>query len=147
MPAKFRITPVPVRMPALGLFILASRHAAGFAMPWTAHGYAKIACAVDGSGALELDGAEARPLAAGDAVLVPARVRHRFVDDARRPLALLVLCLDEDVLAAGPAAAAWRATVAALGPARPRPLGAWRRTQVERRLRLMLAEQGDQRAG
>ncbi len=114
-------------------------------MAETAHGFAKLLLVVDGGGRIERDGA-VHALAAGDVLWIAERCRHRLIDDARRPLALLGLCLDPDALV-GIAGRAWRAAGTALS-AQPRPLpDAYRRSQVERALRLIIAEQAEDRIG
>ncbi|HYE07194.1 MAG TPA: AraC family transcriptional regulator [Planctomycetota bacterium] len=132
-------------MPAIGLIGFSSRHAPGFAMAPTTHGFAKLLLVVDGGGAIERDGAS-HALAAGDVLWIADGCAHRLVDDARRPLAVLGLCLDPAALV-GVVGRAWRAAAAAIG-ASPRALpDAYRRSQVERGLRLIIAEQAEDRLG
>ncbi len=145
MPRKYRALPVPIRMTPIGLIGFSSRHGPGFAMAETAHGFAKLLVVVDGAGRIERDDAD-HPLTAGDVLWIPERCRHRLIDDARRPLALLGVCLDPEALT-GVAGRAWRAVATAIGR-RPRALpDAYRRAQVERTLRLIIAEQVEDRVG
>jgi len=46
---------------------------------------------IEGSGEMELDG-ERRPVAAGDAILIPPGARHRIANTGDGPLRMLVTC-------------------------------------------------------
>jgi AraC-like DNA-binding protein len=91
--------PVRPEFPPWGIFILESHHASGFRMPETAHDFFKIMLVLDGAGQIVAP-ASRHPIHKGDVVAVPAGFRHRIEDDPRHPLALIVLCIQNPVLAA-----------------------------------------------
>ena len=92
------LKPVEVHFPPWGVFVLESHHAKQFRMPDTAHPFYKLMYVLKGHGeVLSAKGNVA--MAPGDVVAVAPGFRHRIVDDAREPLALIVLCIQKNVVA------------------------------------------------
>lgn len=85
-------SPVPVRFPACGVFVLESHHDRSFRMPPTRETFAKILHATSGAGWV-VRGARRTPLGRHDVVFVPAGETHHLEDDGARPLSLYVLCV------------------------------------------------------
>jgi len=92
------LKPVEVHFPPWGSFVLESHHAKQFRMPDTAHAFYKIMYVLKGYGAVQSVKMNVR-IAPGDVIAVAPGFRHRIVDDARAPLALIVLCIQKQVAA------------------------------------------------
>jgi AraC-like DNA-binding protein len=76
--------------------VLESHHSADFEMPAGAWPFHKICRVAEGRGRLEVP-EEATDIRRDDFLLVPAGLRHRFVDAPREPLTLVMLCLSTDL--------------------------------------------------
>ncbi len=85
------VVPVPVRLPAAGVFVLESHHDRAFRMAPTAEAFAKVLHPTAGAGWV-VRGGRRTPLARGDVVYVPPGETHHLEDDGARPLSLYVLC-------------------------------------------------------
>jgi AraC-like DNA-binding protein/mannose-6-phosphate isomerase-like protein (cupin superfamily) len=87
--------PAVVDMPAWGVSVFESHHAADFRMEATRHHDLEVFYVLDGVGDFELGG-RATPCAAGDVVVVSVNLLHRIADDPGRPLSLhgVRLCPD-----------------------------------------------------
>ena len=91
--ATRRISPAEVDVPPGELRVIESHHAAGFEMGMGVWPFHKICWVAVGRGRLEFAG-EAIELQRDDFLLLPAGVKHRFVDEPGDPLTLVILCLD-----------------------------------------------------
>ncbi|MFM8717206.1 MAG: helix-turn-helix domain-containing protein [Spartobacteria bacterium] len=92
-PAARRLSPAEIDVPAGEVRVIESHHAAGFEMGMGVWPFHKICSVAVGRGRLESDG-RATDLRRGDFLLLPAGLRHRFVDEPGDPLTLVILCLD-----------------------------------------------------
>lgn len=133
-----RVRPVPVTMPAFGVFVLESRHAPGFRMGDSRHDFLEVFYVLHGAGAFAIDGHH-HPCAAGDVVVVPTGATHRITDDPAGPMTLYGVGVAPAVFAVEP-------DVAALPPGRL-PLNDLAVPQVRADLRRMLFEQTLARPG
>lgn len=95
--------PVEVVFPETGVFVLESRHARGFRMEDTAHGFWKVLCAFRGRGVL-VAGRRRWGLKAGDVAWVPAGVVHRLEEGEAEPLSLYGVCVRAERVEAVPGA-------------------------------------------
>jgi AraC-like DNA-binding protein len=89
--------PVKFSFPAWGIYVLESHHARGFRMENTAHAFFKLMYVLDGRGTIPSKNAE-HPIQRGDVVAVAPGVQHRIVDDPKAPLALIVHCIQPNIL-------------------------------------------------
>ncbi len=87
-----RKAPADVEVPEGAVRIVESHHAAEFTMTMDAWPFHKIVWVAMGSGRLEYKGGR-RELQQGDFVLLPAHWAHRFVDNPREPLTLVLFCI------------------------------------------------------
>lgn len=79
--------PTVVEMPAWGVFVFESHHAADFRMQVSQHQAAEVFYVLGGVGVFELEGRRV-PCLAGDVMVVPVNHRHRIEDDRKKPLSL-----------------------------------------------------------
>ncbi len=86
------LTPIEVRFPACGVFVLESRHARGFRMAPMRHDYLKILQPFSGAGRL-VRGRMRLPLRPGDVVVIPPDTLHHLEDEGAQPLSLYALCI------------------------------------------------------
>ncbi len=93
MSLEKRQKPVHVDLPASGLRVFHSSHGREFSMESSRHTYFEIILVEWGKGRLIFEGGETL-LAAGEMVVTSPGFAHRFVDDEKEPLSLLVLCVD-----------------------------------------------------
>lgn len=91
--APRRRHPIEVRLPPAGVFLFASEHDRRFESPWMHHRFLKALYVLRGRGSLERGGRRHR-FAAGDAIVVPAGVRHRLLDRPGHPATLYGACVD-----------------------------------------------------
>lgn len=79
--------PTVVEMPAWGVYVFESHHAADFRMQVAQHQAAEAFYVLDGAGVFDL---EDRPVScvAGDVMVVPVNHRHRIEDNRKKPLSL-----------------------------------------------------------
>ncbi|MCE0497477.1 MAG: AraC family transcriptional regulator [Methylacidiphilales bacterium] len=87
-----RKTPAEIALPQGEVRIVESHHAAEFVMAMDAWPFHKIAWTAMGSGRLEFDSGW-QELKRDDFVVLPSHRAHRFVDDPRDPLTLVLFCL------------------------------------------------------
>jgi AraC-like DNA-binding protein len=80
--------------------ILESHHAVDFEMEIGAWGFHKICWVAMGRGVLETSSNLLR-LKRNDFLLLPAHWTHRFVDDSKEPLTLVIVCISEKFIKAG----------------------------------------------
>lgn len=97
------IRPVPVVFPAVGVFVLESRHARGFKMEDTVHDYLKVLYPYAGRGVLVAG--RRFNLAAGDVAVLPPGKVHRLEDAGGEPLSLYAICVKSSMLKQVPEAA------------------------------------------
>jgi AraC family L-rhamnose operon regulatory protein RhaS len=96
-----RLTPVEVRLPAHGVFILESHHAPGFRMTPSRHDFLEIFFVLDGSGTFVIDG-RSHACGRGDVVVVPVGAVHQIHDQPAAPLSLYGICVAPRVYQAEP---------------------------------------------
>jgi AraC-like DNA-binding protein len=82
-----RRSPVEVRLPPFGVFVLESHHGSGFQMPASRHDFLEVFYVLRGTGRFTIEG-HPHPCDAGDVVVIPVGHLHRIEDD---PVALLSL--------------------------------------------------------
>jgi AraC family L-rhamnose operon regulatory protein RhaS len=87
MGTKTTRQPTVVEMPAWGVFVFESHHAADFRMQVSQHQAAEVFYVLGGAGAFELEG-RSIPCIAGDVMIVPVNHRHRIEDNRKDPLSL-----------------------------------------------------------
>lgn len=134
-----RLTPVDVRLPEHGVFLLESHHAPGFRMAASRHDFLEIFFVLQGAGTFLVAG---RPYhcGCGDVVVVPVGAVHQIEDDPGEPLSLYGICVAPRAYAAEPA------VVEALPPGRL-PAGGLVLPRARADLREMLFEQTVARPG
>src|SRR5438105_15562910 len=91
-----RHTPLQVVMPAWGVCVFESHHAADFRMEVSRHDELEVFYVLGGAGAFELTG-QTVACSPGDVVVVPSAVAHRIIDNPTRPLSLLGVRVRPDV--------------------------------------------------
>jgi AraC family L-rhamnose operon regulatory protein RhaS len=79
--------PTVVEMPAWGVRVFESHHAADFRMTVSRHEAVEVFYVLGGAGVFELEGRPV-PCLAGDVVVVPINHRHRIEDDRKKPFSL-----------------------------------------------------------
>ncbi len=79
--------PTVVEMPAWGVFVFESHHAADFRMQVSQHQAAEVFYVLGGAGVFELEDRPV-PCVAGDVMVVPVNHRHRIEDNRKKPLSL-----------------------------------------------------------
>jgi AraC family L-rhamnose operon regulatory protein RhaS len=87
-----RNTPVEVRLPENGVFILESHHAPGFRMAPSAHDFLEIFFILQGGGSFRV-GDRIYPGHTGDVVVVPVGQVHQIEDQPGAPLSLYGICV------------------------------------------------------
>lgn len=85
--------PLPVRLPVHAIQVLYSEHLHGFRGDWLQHDFAKLAIVDGGFGTCDW-ARERHALQAGDVLLLPQALLHRWSDDSDVPLRLLIICFD-----------------------------------------------------
>ncbi len=96
MATKVLRSPAKVELPAWGVAVFESHHAADFRMEVVRHDELEVFYVLGGAGVFELAGRDlsCRP---GDIVIVPVRHDHRLADDPEHPLSLLGVRVRPDV--------------------------------------------------
>jgi AraC-like DNA-binding protein/mannose-6-phosphate isomerase-like protein (cupin superfamily) len=97
---ELRSSPVPIEVPPGKTRMLESHHQSDFFMRMGAWPFHKICWVAFGNGYLELEHTEHR-LKQDDFLIIPAHKPHRFRDDPKHPLALVMFCVSESALNAG----------------------------------------------
>jgi AraC family L-rhamnose operon regulatory protein RhaS len=87
-----RRTPIDVRLPPYGVYVLESHHAPGFRMAAESHVFLELFFVLSGRGQFRIEGVS-HPCAPGDLVVVPPGVSHAIDDNPDRPLALYAVCV------------------------------------------------------
>jgi AraC family L-rhamnose operon regulatory protein RhaS len=128
-----RERPVEVVMPAHGVFLLESHHAATFRMEASSHEFLELFYVMDGTGSFLIDG-QAHPCRAGDVMSVPVGRVHQIADEPARPLSLYGICVAPQVWEHEP-------TLAALLPAGRLNVDGQLVGEIRSSLRRMLFEQ------
>jgi len=145
-----RTNPARIDVPEGEVRVLESHHAPDFRMEARAWPFHKIARVAVGRGSLEISG-KSVAIRENDFMLLPAGRIHRFVDDVKHPLALVILCVSEGHLAASPGrrrSDLWTSALEQIPPCAPfRARTAFHRTRLEDAFRRALREQGSQAAG
>jgi AraC family L-rhamnose operon regulatory protein RhaS len=139
MPHKATQQPVVVELPAWGVFVFESHHAANFRMEVSRHEALEVFYVLGGAGVFEL---ETKPLRcmSGDVVVVPVGHRHRITDDPVQPLSLHGVRIRPDVWKADPG-------LELLLPAGRLPRDEIGSLQVRAEFRRLLFEQTSRRPG
>jgi AraC-like DNA-binding protein len=104
-----REVPAGIDLPEGKVRVLESHHAANFEMERGVWPFHKICWVAVGRGSLESN-AGCAPIARNDFLLLPADWSHRFVDNPREPLTLVILCISKSylgVVASSQAAQLW----------------------------------------
>jgi AraC family L-rhamnose operon regulatory protein RhaS len=96
-----RLTPVDVRLPAHGVFILESHHAPGFRMTPSRHDFLEIFVVLQGAGSFVVAD-RSYPCRGGDVVVVPVGQVHQIHDQPAEPLSLYGICIAPRVYQAEP---------------------------------------------
>ena len=84
--------PLAVTFPDWGIYILESHHASAFYMPSTSHDYLKLVYILEGKGSLSLN-KSTLDIEVGDLIIIPENEEHQIDDEPKKPLALIVLCI------------------------------------------------------
>ena len=96
-----RITPAEVRLDPGEVRVIESHHGAGFSMQMDSWPFHKFCWVAVGRGRLEhRTGAE--EINRGNFLLLPAGWAHRFLDDPRAPLTLVIFCISDEFLSSSP---------------------------------------------
>lgn len=90
--------PLMVDFSDWGVYILESHHSGDFYMPPSRHDYFKFVYVLEGEGSVRFEDSELE-LGPEDLVIIPQGKEHQLADRSKNPLALIVLCLQEKVLA------------------------------------------------
>ena len=132
-----RRQPVRVTLPAFGVSVFESVHAADFHAPPMRHRFWKVLLPLHGEGRIDL-GNTSWPCRAGAPVIIPAGVRHQLRDEPGPALTLLAVCIGRRVLGEVGTDRLPR------GPLQPDPL---LRETISSMLRRMLYEQSVRERG
>jgi len=89
-------SPLTVELPAHGLLVIESHHAADFTMREDAWPFHKLCLVAAGRGHLEHRGTS-HPLKPGSLLVLPARLPHGFADDPSDPMTLILLCISPEL--------------------------------------------------
>jgi AraC family L-rhamnose operon regulatory protein RhaS len=92
-----RQTPIDVRLPPYGVYVLESHHAPGFRMVAESHDFLELFFVLSGNGRFRIGG-ESHPCAPNDLVVVPPGVSHAIEDNPVSPLALYAVCVAPSVV-------------------------------------------------
>lgn len=145
-----RRSPAQIEVPDGQVRILESHHAEGFEMPLGTWPFHKVCWVSVGRGMLESAGSRCA-LEPHSFLLLPAGWAHRFIDDPRKPLTLVILCISGKLPALGGRTKLrelWCRTLDELRPGTPlRARTAFHRSHLVEAFRLALQEQGDRRPG
>jgi AraC family L-rhamnose operon regulatory protein RhaS len=101
MTVKAAHTPAKVVMPAWGVCVFESHHAADFRMELSRHNEMEVFFVLAGAGVFELEGQGLR-CGPGDVVVVPPAHGHRITDEPGQPLSLLGVRIGPAVWAQDP---------------------------------------------
>jgi len=96
-----RQAPVGMEVPEGQIRILESHHAEDFVMEIGAWAFHKVCWVAVGKGFIETSSRKLR-IKRNDFLLLPANWAHRFVDDSKEPLTLVIVCISEKFLVGGP---------------------------------------------
>jgi AraC family L-rhamnose operon regulatory protein RhaS len=96
-PAK-RQSPISVKLPPHGVYVLESHHGPGFQMRAESHGFLELFFVIGGRGHFLIDSREHR-CRKNDLVVVPPGCQHTIHDNVADPLALYAVCVAPDVAA------------------------------------------------
>ena len=139
-----------IEVPEGQVRVLESHHAADFRKPLGTWPFHKICWVAVGKGSLQ-SAREAHPIRADDFLLLPTGWAHRFVDDPKEPLTLVVLCISGKFLAGDrntQLSQLWADTLQKGPPGRPfRARTALHRSNLVDAFRLALREQGNRHPG
>ena len=98
MPLAKRQSPISVRLPAYGVYVLESHHAPGFRMRAEKHPFLELFFVLRGRGHFDIDG-RTHACRTNDLVTVPPGCTHTIHDDPADPLALYAVGVSPDVAA------------------------------------------------
>jgi AraC family L-rhamnose operon regulatory protein RhaS len=145
-----RKEPASVEVPEGEVRVLESHHAADFEMPLNEWPFHKVCWVAVGRGSLETPSGSV-PIRANDFLLLPADWPHRFVDDFREPLTLVILCISRKCLVdgyCGQLQSLWTSALGRNDPGKPfRGRTAFHSSTMIDGFRMALREQGAQRPG
>jgi len=91
-----RQTPISVKLPDYGVYVLESYHAPGFRMRAESHGFLELFFVLGGRGHFEIDAAE-HSCRKNDLMSVPPGRMHTIHDHVTDPLALYAVCVSPEV--------------------------------------------------
>ncbi|QDV69931.1 Arabinose operon regulatory protein [Rosistilla carotiformis] len=103
---KKQTRPVEVTIPAWGVFVLESHHAADFQMEPSRHPFLEIFHVMQGRGTIRI-GKRQVACQADDTVIIPPGDEHSIVDDPQDPLSIYGVCIATQLYAWHDAAAQW----------------------------------------
>ena len=92
--------PLSIRVPEGQVRVLESHHSVDFEMELSSWEFHKICWVAVGKGMLET-ASKCTSIRANDFLLLPAGWPHRFVDDPKDPLTLVILCISKQFLSSG----------------------------------------------
>jgi AraC-like DNA-binding protein/mannose-6-phosphate isomerase-like protein (cupin superfamily) len=145
-----RREPASIDVPEGQVRILESHHAVDFEMELGAWPFHKICWVAVGRGWLETGGKRVS-IGKDDFLLLPAAQPHRFGDEPKEPLTLVVLCISGKFLSQESheqLRSQWDSALARLTPGRPlRARTAFHLSSLVESFRLALREQDDRRPG
>jgi AraC family L-rhamnose operon regulatory protein RhaS len=92
-----RQSPIDVRLPPYGVYVLESHHAPGFRMATESHDFLELFFVLSGSGRFRIASAM-HPCRPNDLVVIPPGVSHAIEDSPVSPLALYAVCVSPAVV-------------------------------------------------
>jgi len=96
MPLDKRQTPINVRLPEYGVYVLESHHAPSFRMGVERHPFLELFFVLHGRGRFEIDGI-AHTCLTNDLVAIPPGCDHSIHDAPADPLALYAVCVSPEL--------------------------------------------------
>lgn len=148
---KSRISgPLSIEVPEGQVRVLESHHSVDFEMELSSWAFHKICWVAVGKGLLETP-VESTSIRANDFLLLPAEWPHRFVDDRKDPLTLVILCISKQFLCSGSHGELqdlWEVSIGQGTVGEPlRARTAFHQSSLVEGFRLALQEQGNERPG
>lgn len=148
---KSRISgPLSIEVPEGQVRVLESHHSVDFEMELSSWAFHKICWVAVGKGVLQTS-TESTSIRANDFLLLPADWSHRFVDDRKDPLTLVILCISKQFLSSlshGELQDLWEASLRQGPVGQPlRARTAFHQSSLVEGFRLALQEQGSERPG
>ncbi|QDS89580.1 HTH-type transcriptional activator RhaR [Rosistilla ulvae] len=136
---KKQTRPVEVTIPACGVFVLESHHAADFQMEPSRHPFTEIFHVMQGSGKIQIDHCHVG-CQADDTIVIPPGCEHTIIDAPEFPLSLYGICIATELYA-------WQGISPDWCKAGVRPINKLALPGIRDALRRMLYEQSIPRQG